>query len=208
MVRRMARPPERAVLNPFDRELLFFLNGLAGQFELLDAIMRITVGDQLVAVLGVVTLVGIWFAGKTPAERERMQVTLFVGASSVGLANLAVHVINFIWARPRPFAAMPDSVNLLFYPSTDPSFPANPVAVAFAIAGAVWLVNRPLGLTLGALASLQAVARVFVGVAYPTDVIGGAAIGLLVLACALGLRRLIRPIPEITIRAARALLLA
>lgn len=195
-------------MNPFDREILFFLNGLAGRSDLLDAVMRITVGDQLVAVLGVVTLVGIWFAGKTPAERERMQITLFVGAASIGLANLAVYTINFLWARPRPFVAMPESVNLLFYPSTDPSFPANPVAVAFAIAGSVWLINRPLGLSLGALATVQAVARVFVGVAYPTDVIGGAVVGLLVLTGTLGLRRLIRPIPEMTVRLARAFLLA
>jgi len=195
-------------VNPFDRETLLFLNGLAGRSDLLDAVMRIVVGDYLVAVLGVVTLVGLWFAGKTPAERERMQVTLLAGAASVGLANLAVTTINSIWARPRPFVAMPESVKLLFYPSTDPSFPANPIAVAFAIAGAVWLINRRLGTSLIALAAVQAVARVYAGVAYPTDTIGGAVVGLLALTGAIGLRRLIRPIPEMTIRLARAFLLA
>ncbi|MBI4305076.1 MAG: phosphatase PAP2 family protein, partial [Chloroflexi bacterium] len=112
------------------------------------------------------------------------------------------------WARPRPFNAMPDQVNLLFYPSTDPSFPANPAAVGFAAATAVWLANRKLGVLLAVTTVVQAVARVYVGVFYPTDVIGGAFVGVVIVGLPLALRRLLRPLPELAIRAGRAFLLA
>jgi membrane-associated phospholipid phosphatase len=52
------------------------------------------------------------------------------------------------------------------------------------------------------------VARVYAGVFYPTDVIAGAAVGVAVVGVALGIWRLIRPVPELVIRAGRALLLA
>ena len=195
-------------MNPFDEELLFWLNGLAGRYTILDAIMRFLASDYLVPLLGVLSVVWLWFAGRTPVERERFQITLFVGAASIGLANLAVLIVNQLWDRPRPFNAMPDEINLMFYPSTDPSFPANPAAVGFAAAASVALVNPRLGAFLAVAASAQAVARVFAGVFYPTDVIAGAAVGVVIVLVPLALWRLLRPVPELVIRTGRAFLLA
>lgn len=195
-------------MNSFDTRILLWLNGLAGETPAVDGFMRLFASDFLVPMLGVLSLVGLWFAGRTPAERERYQITLFAGAAAVGFANLAVVIVNQIWERPRPFNAMGDRVNLLFYPSTDPSFPANPAAVGFAAATAVCLANRKLGAMLAVAATIQAVARVYVGVFYPTDVIAGALVGIAIVGLPLGLRRLFRPLPEIAIRVARAFLLA
>jgi undecaprenyl-diphosphatase len=195
-------------VNAFDRAVLFWLNGLAGRNQFFDAAVRLLASDYLVPMLGVLSIVGLWFAGRTPAERERFQITLFVGAASIGLANLAVLSVNVLWHRPRPFNAMPEEVNLMFYPSTDPSFPANPAAVGFAAAMSVALVSPRLGVLLAAAAAAQAIARVYAGVFYPTDIVAGAAIGAAIVAVPLTLRRLLRPIPELVIRAGRAFLLA
>lgn len=189
-------------------KVLFWLNGIAGSHDVLDAAMRLLASDYLVPIMGVFSIVGLWFAGRTPAERERFQITLFVGAASVGLANLAVLIANVLWHRPRPFNVMPADVNLMFYPSTDPSFPANPAAVGFAAATSVALASPRLGAFLAVAAAAQAVARVYAGVFYPTDVIVGAAVGVAIVAVPLTLWRLLRPIPELVIRAGRAFLLA
>jgi undecaprenyl-diphosphatase len=195
-------------MNVFDEKLLFWLNGLAGRYDALDALMRVLASDYLVPLLGVLSIVGLWYAGRTPAERERFQVTLLIGAASVGLANLAVVLLNRVWDRTRPFAVMPDQVNLMFYPSTDPSFPANPAAVTFAAATSVALASPRLGAVLALAAAGQALARVYAGVFYPTDVLAGAAVGVAIVGVPLALRHLLRPLPELVIRVGRALMLA
>lgn len=103
---------------------------------------------------------------------------------------------------------MPEDVNLMFYPSTDPSFPANPAAVGFAAAMSVALVSPRLGVLLALAAAAQAIARVYAGVFYPTDIVAGAVVGVAIVAVPLTLRRLLRPVPELVIRAGRAFLLA
>ena len=62
--------------------------------------------------------------------------------------------------------------------STDPSFPSDHAAAAFAIAFAVLFVSRPLGAVFLLAAAIVALSRVFAGVHYPADVAAGALIGL------------------------------
>jgi undecaprenyl-diphosphatase len=69
---------------------------------------------------------------------------------------------------------------LLFYQPSDSSFPSNSVAIVFAIAFAIFLANRKVGIFLLLLACLHAFSRVYVGIHYPFDVIVGAAGGVLI----------------------------
>ena len=52
------------------------------------------------------------------------QQATVVGACGIGISNVVVGLINITWDRPRPFIDHGDQVTLLFYPPTDPSFPA------------------------------------------------------------------------------------
>lgn len=94
-------------------------------------------------------------------------------------------------------------MTLLFYQSTDPSFPANPMAVVFSIAAGVFLANRKLGWTLIVIASFYSILRVYVGTFYPTDVIGGAIIGTLAVFLAWFVFELMRPMPDLLLRILR-----
>ena len=95
------------------------------------------------------------------------------------------------------------AVNLLFYQPTDSSFPSNSAAAAFAIAAAVWCVNRRIGTVLFIAAAIYGFSRVYVGVHYPADILGGAAIALIVTALTLRLRDLMMPVLVAVIKAAR-----
>jgi undecaprenyl-diphosphatase len=189
-------------MNPFDRALVEWLNGLHG-FEPFDGLMRVVTGDYLMPVLFSGALIALWFAGRGREEGPRYQMGALVGMSAVGLSNVAVFALNSAWPRPRPFESLPGELDLLFYPPTDPSFPANVVAIGFAAASAAWRVNRRSGAVLFACAALLGFSRVYAGVSWPTDVAGGAVVGVLVTLGTVCLGRLLEPLPTLALRLAR-----
>ena len=164
------------------------------------------VSDYLVPVSLALALVGMWFVGRDRAVRQRHQIGVFVALTSMGCASLVVFTINAMYFRPRPFVDL--DVTRLFYPPTDSSFPSNAIAAAFGLAAAVWGVNRPLGTLLLIGASLYGLARVYAGVHYPLDIIGGAVIGAVVAVIVLRLRGLVEPVTTRVIKVARILCLA
>ena len=192
-------------MNPFDTDLLLWLNGFAGRLPAFDGAMQLVASDYLLPLVFVLVLAGLWFSGANARVRELRQRAAFIGMASLGLANIPVMIINGIWVRPRPFADLGDQVTLLFYPPTDPSsFPSNVATVGFAIAASVWIAHRPAGYALFAAAVVLAFSRVYLGVSYPTDVIAGAALGI---AVAIGTMRMfcaLEPLPALVIRLARA----
>ena len=92
------------------------------------------------------------------------------------LALGAAQIISSIWDRPRPYVTHPDA-HLFIAPSPDPSFPSDHATAAFAIAVALLLRNRRVGIPALVMATVLAVARVTVGTHYPSDVLGGALLG-------------------------------
>ena len=88
-------------------------------------------------------------------------------------------MIGSLWDRPRPYEAHPGDAHLLLAPSPDPSFPSDHASAAYAIAIAILLRHRKAGILALILATLVAVSRVALGTHYPTDVLGGAALGAL-----------------------------
>ena len=61
--------------------------------------------------------------------------------------------------------------------TSDFSFPSDHATTVGAVAAALWLANRRFGLVAGVLALLMAFSRVYVGVHYPGDVLGGLTLG-------------------------------
>jgi undecaprenyl-diphosphatase len=197
---------EIQAMNPVDREIVLWLNGLAGNVKLLDDLVRITASDYLMPLLFSAAMFGMWFAGSAAEQRRRYQHAVLIGISSIGLSNVGVVLLNLAWERPRPFTSL-DEINLLFYRSTDPSFPANPVAIGFAAGAAAWMVNRKFGYWLFGAALVFGFSRVYAGVFYPTDIAGGAAVGIVVTWATTYLHRLFQPITYLFIRLVRGLAL-
>lgn len=192
-------------MSDLDRQLLLWVNATAGDIPVLDHAARLVASDYLMLAVLSSSAFGLWFAGRDALERIRFQRATLIAAASIGLSNAAVWIASLMFERMRPYAELDSMVNLLFYRSTDPSFPSNPVAVAFAGATAVWIGSRKLGTTLTCLSIIYAFARVYVGANYPGDVVGGAVIGCLVTGCAYMLFVFARPIPEGALRLMRGI---
>ena len=184
---------------------MLWINGFVGTSPTFDHIARIVASDYLMPLAFSAVIFAIWFVGRDLADRRRYQRGTLLSAIAIGIANLVVDIIDSAYDRPRPFDEFGDTMTLLFYRSTDPSFPANPMAVVFAVATAVTIADRRIGSCLFVAATAYSALRVYVGTFYLTDVIGGAAIGIIAALFAWFLFELMRPIPEIVLRLLRGI---
>jgi undecaprenyl-diphosphatase len=150
------------------------LNGFAYHHDGFEDILRFfTVNAELifVAMLAVLFLArGKW---ESQSARHGVIAAGIAAAIALGIAQVIVHV----WDRPRPFVAHPGIAHLFVSHSSDASFPSDHATAAFAIAVSIFLRSRRIGLIALAMAVVVAVGRVAVGVHYPSDVLGGAALG-------------------------------
>lgn len=124
-------------------------------------------------------LVGVCVLARHRRWRDLRRAAVAAGLSA-GLGLLVGKVITEFWDRARPFVAHPNAVHLFARHGADAGFPSDHLTAAGAITAAVLLRGRrSWGFGLLVASVVLAFARVAVGYHYPTDVLGGAAIGAL-----------------------------
>ena len=175
-----------------------------------DWLMKLLGDDYFIFTIMALILVSLWVGFRSASQRELNQRAVFCAGFGVGLACAAIHLfMAFGPDRLRPYDAYLALVTLLTYGRTDPSFPSESAAVALAFATGVWLnKRRRLGVIMLLMAALLCFARVYVGVHYPLDILGGAAIGILASFAALGVLRLFEPLPTWLLKGMRRIYLA
>ncbi len=111
-----------------------------------------------------------------PKQTRRIGITALM-ALAIGalITNVALkHLI----ARTRPYEVI-DGLILIIEKQSDYSFPSGHTCASFAAAGVYWrMMPKKYGVPLLILAVLIAFSRLYVGVHYPSDVLGGLLIGL------------------------------
>lgn len=151
-----------------DVALFRWVNGFAGHHAALDAVMSAVASDAPLVV--VVVLLACWARWRRPWQRAAGLATV-AALLALGVGQL----LNLALPRPRPFVVMPATV--LVAHAADPSFPSDHAILVFAVTAVLATVSRRLAAWLLAFSVVVLVARVYVGVHYPTDVLGGAALG-------------------------------
>lgn len=126
----------------------------------------------LVAVGG-----AIWFVAR-PAGSPRSKLAALSAAAAAALALIVNVLLGHFWFHDRPFVDHPRATLLLVHHAADNSFPSDHASVAFAVAFAVLVFHRRLGLILVLGATAIAIDRILVGVHYPVDVAASLLIGL------------------------------
>jgi undecaprenyl-diphosphatase len=159
----------------WDWGLFQLINGWAGQWPLVDELMRLLVNDYGLTTAMGLGLVALWLEGRDQASRRSNQETVLMSVVSLVVANILLRSCNLIYFRPRPFHSHP--VNILFYYPTDSSLPSNAATVGFSLAMSIWTSNRRAGMAYFLAALLFGLSRVFCGVHFPGDILAGLLLG-------------------------------
>ncbi len=107
----------------------------------------------------------------------RRKVFLFLeGALAVILSRgLVTEIIRFFYHHPRPFDVFGFTPLVA---ESGSSFPSGHAAFLFALAVKVFYLNRKWGTWFFAMSFLVGIARIYAGVHWPADILGGIIVGL------------------------------
>ncbi|MFF5938792.1 phosphatase PAP2 family protein [Streptomyces sp. NPDC012508] len=164
--------------NP-DVSLLYDINGLAREAPpWLDRVMGF-VGEYGIMLALVLVALWCWWSVRrrgTLTDSVSAVAALVWAPLAAAVAVLVNIPIRGFVERPRPFNDH-QGLEVLVDGKTDFSFVSDHATLAMAIAVGLFVAHRKLGLAAIGLAFAEGFCRVYMGVHYPTDVIGGFALG-------------------------------
>lgn len=158
-----------------DWSIVHSLNGFLFHHDAIEdpLLAYVQAAEALFLLLVAALCVGARHERFAPVRRAAVAAGL-----SAGLGLLVGKIITEFYDRPRPFVAHPGAVHLFASHAADASFPSDHATASMAIT-LTFLLRRRFrwGFFTLFLAVVLDFGRVAVGFHYPTDVLGGAAIG-------------------------------
>src|SRR3989338_11666255 len=180
----------------WSHKLFFKINAQVGKRPWLDGVM-IFCAKHLIFIMAIV-----WWLSLVPVDWSPEPGTEFFGPRlfrlwefdlayvgvEVLVALVVSYVIGFLWKHQRPIVELPE-VKELFRPLTTwKSFPSDHTLIAFLIAfNSIEIGNSgrdysmAWGIAFVISAVLVAIGRVYAGVHYPRDIVGGVLVASIVI---------------------------
>ncbi|KIU16896.1 phosphatase PAP2 family protein [Mycolicibacterium llatzerense] len=158
-----------------DVRIFYVINDFARDTPWLHPLLAAYANDGV--LLFIALWLGGWWLARTGGNPMAMTAALWTPLGV--LAALVVYdPIALYVNETRPCNALRNIVVL--HCNTDGGFPSIHAVIAAAVAAGLWLVNRRLGMVAAAAAAVMAFARVYVGAHYPSDVLAGLGLGVVV----------------------------
>jgi undecaprenyl-diphosphatase len=165
----------------FDRGFMLALNTLVGRAPALDHLASLITTLPLLKSVPIIALCYWLWIGGDDQLRSRLLATIASAFASFGLARLLAHVMPFR-LRPLHDAAMAlklpigmDAHQAQFWSS----FPSDHAAMLGALAAGLWLIRPVCGwISVAWGVVMVLLPRVYVGMHYPIDCIGGLIVGI------------------------------
>ncbi|SHN13621.1 phosphatase PAP2 family protein [Actinacidiphila paucisporea] len=162
--------------NP-DITLLRSINDLAKQAPHgVDRAVEVAGGYGLVALTALLAGWCWWRVARRSADAAAAVAGVVWACLAAGAALLLNIPVRALVRRPRPYVDH-DGLDVLVRGHHTAAFVSDHVALTAAVAVGLFMVSRKAGAAAIGLALAEGFAQVYVGAHYPTDVIGGFALG-------------------------------
>lgn len=151
------------------------INNLAGHWAWLDA-LAVFLASYFQYILAGLLLIFL-LVGKNQQEKEKNRLMVGLAFLAAGISRFGFgEIVKQLVDRPRPFEVQ-KATQLISYAAGE-SFPSGHALFFFALATVVYSYNKKFGWIFFGSAFLIGLSRIFAGIHYPSDILGGALIGV------------------------------
>lgn len=155
----------------YNQDLFYAIFNQSGKSGALDALM-VFGADYLVFLTAFIIILAFFIGGK--CEKRAVYLTVLGGILTI----IVIQIIHQFIQVPRPFADL--HINpLLKLNSVMESFPSTHSALSAVIAFAFWFSKSKFTIPLILAMLTVGFCRIFVGVHYPIDILGGFILGFI-----------------------------
>ena len=165
--------PPLIFLNVLDQKIFNAIRYFAEKNSILD-FLGIFLAEYLGYFLAVIVLILIF---KISGWKKRIQYLSLMGLTAILSRGIITEFIRFFYHKLRPFQLL--NFNSIIEPVNQGAFPSGHMALFFALILPVFCINKRLAWYLSGATVLMGIARVFVGVHWPLDIIGGIAVAFI-----------------------------
>lgn len=162
--------------------LFLFIFGANSQSEYLDFVMIF--GAEYVIYLTLILIFAVAFRGGV-SEKKALILTLF----SLPVLFIIIKIIHLFFFEARPFVTM--DISPLIQHNADASFPSRHGAVMSVIAFAHVIFKSRWAFLFLTLLLWVGISRIYVGVHYPIDILGGFIVGILAIFLSLQIKKIL-----------------
>jgi undecaprenyl-diphosphatase len=167
------------MISSLDSAVFTWLNSWAGISPFFDFAIEFSAVYLIYIIIA--ALVIFVFLTSLPAfrsfQRRNIEMALQAILSALVARFIIAEAIRFFYNRPRPFEMGEDVIRLVEHVSGN-SFPSGHATFAFAIAAAGALYYPKTGFLFFLAAFLVGISRVAAGLHWPSDILGGALVGM------------------------------